>query len=276
MTRYYENTSFTFEEPENWTLEHVLRHYAASQPDATLLKTPAEGLQRTYAEMLGSAERIAGALVAEGGQYGDRVIIMAFNSSRFVRTWFGTALAGMAEVPINTSYEGEFLRHQVATVGARWAVIDDVFAERWVAVAEHARGVEKFWVIDTGRGSEAVELLRSHGWQAEQWEALEEGPVLDLPTPKAQDLGAIFFTSGTTGPSKGVAMPHSHLYFFAQEVVNLTQLTNVDTYLTTTPLFHGNAQFMAVYPALVAGATAAVRPKFSASKWIDPWEYQNQ
>ena len=269
MTRYYENTSFTFEEPESWTLDHVLRHYAASQPDATLLKTPAEGLQWTYAEMLGSAERIAGALVAEGGQYGDRVVIMAFNSSRFVRTWFGTALAGMAEVPINTSYEGEFLRHQVVTVGARWAVIDDVFAERWVAVAEHARGVEKFWVIDTGRGSEAVELLRSHGWQAEQWEALEEGPVLDLPTPKAQDLGAIFFTSGTTGPSKGVAMPHSHLYFFAQEVVNLTHLTNVDTYLTTTPLFHGNAQFMAVYPALVAGASAAVRPKFSASKWID-------
>src|SRR5690606_8431706 len=59
------------------------------------------------------------------------------------------------------------------------------------------------------------------------------------------------------------------LYFFAQEVVCFTRLTKDDIYLTTTPLFHGNAQFMAVYPALIAGARAVVRPKFSASRWID-------
>ena len=43
-------------------------------------------------------------------------------------------------------------------------------------------------------------------------------------------------------------MPNSQLYFFAQVVVSLTRLTPDDVYLTTTPLFHGNAQFMAVYP----------------------------
>ena len=64
-------------------------------------------------------------------------------------------------------------------------------------------------------------------------------------------------------------MPHSQMYFFGQEVVSLTRLTSDDTYLTCTPLFHGNAQFMAAYPAFVAGAAVVVRPKFSASRWVD-------
>ncbi|MEU0483049.1 AMP-binding protein [Streptosporangium sp. NPDC006013] len=261
----------TFPDPETWTLSHVLRHHAKLRPESVCLETPEENAGWTYAEALSSAERIAGALITAGASQGDRVVIMAVNSSQLVRSWWGTAVGGLVEVPINTNYEGEFLRHQLGVVRARFAIIDDTFAERIVAIAEHARGIEEFWVIDTGSGARdtAIGLLRENGWKAAPWEDLEEGPVLDLPTPRAQDLGAIFFTSGTTGPSKGVAMPNSQLYFFGQEVVCLTRLTAEDTYLTTTPLFHGNAQFMAVFPVIIAGGRAVVRPKFSASRWID-------
>jgi acyl-CoA synthetase (AMP-forming)/AMP-acid ligase II len=65
------------------------------------------------------------------------------------------------------------------------------------------------------------------------------------------------------------AMPHGQMFFFGEEVASLQRITPEDTYLTTTPLFHGNAQFMAAYPALVAGARLVIRPKFSASRWVD-------
>jgi crotonobetaine/carnitine-CoA ligase len=258
-----------FADPEGWTFGQVLRHHASVRPEATCLDVPHQGFTLTYAEALDSAERIASAVYDAGAAQGDRVVIMAANSSELVRTWWGTAVGGLVEVPINTNYEGEFLRHQLDIAQARYAVIDDTFAERWIAIADHAGGIEKFWVIDTGTRQKAIRLLQDNGWPASAWEELEQAPKTDLPSPKAQDLGAIFYTSGTTGPSKGVAMPNSQLYFFAQVVVSLTRLTPDDVYLTTTPLFHGNAQFMAVYPAIVAGGRAVVRPKFSASRWID-------
>jgi carnitine-CoA ligase len=268
--REYKDLHPVFADPGDWSLATVLRHYAAEQPTATCLITPEEGGKWSYAEMLLDAERIAAAWYETGAAAGDRVLVMAANSSRFVRTWFGTAIGGFVEVPINTAYEGEFLRHQTVTVQPRWAVIDDVFAERFVAIEPFARRIEKFWVIDTGSARTAIDLLRANGWQASPWDDLLQSTVTGrLPDPDPTSLASIFFTSGTTGPSKGVAMPHSQMFFFGEEVVALMRLTREDTYLTCTPLFHGNAQFMAAYPAFVAGAAVVVRPKFSASRWVD-------
>jgi crotonobetaine/carnitine-CoA ligase len=106
----------------------TLRRAAA---DALCLEFPEEdGLTYTYAAALEAAEHVASSLHRAGAEPGDRVVIMAQNSSQFVRTWWGTAVGSLVEVPINTNYEGEFLRHQLAVAQARFAVIDEIQAER--------------------------------------------------------------------------------------------------------------------------------------------------
>lgn len=268
-TRYYRDLVPAFADRATWNLPAVLRHWAAKQPDAVYLDVPEEGDVYTYAETLAQAETIGRHLLAAGARVGDRVIIMGANSSQFVRTWLGTAVAGLVEVPINTAYERDFLAHQVRTVAARWAVIDDVHAQRFVDVAEAASTIEGFWVVDTGHRAAALALLGSAGWAAQPWERLLDGGQAELPEVSAQQLASVFFTSGTTGPSKGVAMPHAQMYYFADETRVLTRCTSADTWMTVTPLFHGNAQFMASYPVLVAGGRIVVRSKFSASRWVD-------
>jgi crotonobetaine/carnitine-CoA ligase len=62
-------------------------------------------------------------------------------------------------------------------------------------------------------------------------------------------------------------MPHSQFYFFAEEDVQLMRLKQDDVYMTGFPLFHGNAQFLTVYPCLIAGAHCVLYPRFSASDW---------
>ncbi|WP_028654573.1 AMP-binding protein [Nocardioides sp. J54] len=275
--RYYRDLTPTFEDRSQWALPTVLRHHATERPDSVWLDCPEESATWTYAEILAAAERVGRSFLHAGAEQGDRVVLVAQNSSKFVRTWLGTAVAGLVEVPINTAYEHDFLAHQVSTVEATLAVVDDVYAARFVAIAEAAKSIRKFWVIDTGSRDEALATLRDAGWDAAPFEELDEQATapevvdgtIELPEVRPQDLASVLFTSGTTGPSKGVAMPHAQMYFFADECVSLVRLTPDDAWMSVTPLFHGNAQFMAAYPTLVAGARFVTRSKFSASRWVD-------
>ncbi len=271
MVRTYDDLVPAFADQGDWTLATVLRHHAAHRPDAVFLDLPAEGVTVTYAQSLADAESVADRMAEAGAEPGDRVLVLAANSSQFLRTWLGTGIAGTIEVPVNTAYEGLFLSHQLVTAAPRWAVLDDTLVAAVLGVADAARVLEHVWVIDTGTAGPALTALREAGFTASPWEDLVTGarPGAVFPTVQPHHQASIFFTSGTTGPSKGVAMPHAQMYFFGQEVVSLQRVTAEDVYFTCTPLFHGNAQFMAAYPALIAGARLVCRPKFSASRWVD-------
>lgn len=270
MTRIYEDLLPTDPDWTRWTGSQVLRRQARERGEQVYLIAPEEDLEITYGELLTTCERVAGGLHAAGAERGDRVIIMAKNSSRFVLTWFATAIGDLVEAGVNTAYEGEFLRHQVQLVDARWVVVDDDLADRFVALRDQLDQVEGFWVIDNaGDAAGAVERLRAAGWRAEPWDDLRDAAPYDGPEPDARDLTAVFFTSGTTGLSKGVSMPNAQMNFFSELTRCLTRFTENDTWLSVTPLFHGNAQYMALYPALIAGGRAVVRSRFSASRWVD-------
>ncbi|MFA4928084.1 MAG: AMP-binding protein [Patulibacter sp.] len=258
-------------DPADWHLPGILRARAATYGDKVYLDVPDHDKRWSYAETLDASERIGSALLAHG-QVGDRVLIMAPNSGELILTWFGAAVAGMAEVPINTGYAGTFLEHQVRTTAPRVAVVDAQFAERFVAGGDRSAfaSIERFYVLgdDDAAVAAAIETLGTGGWTAEPWSVLLDAEKVELPDVRAHDLACVLFTSGTTGLSKGVMMPHAHMEFFAQECVSLTRLTDEDVYMCVGPLFHGNAQFLAAYPALLAGARFVLREKFSASGWV--------
>lgn len=266
----YRDLAPTFADRQAWSLPAVLRTRAETHGDRIYLDAPAENRQFSYAEVLELAETIGRRLLDHAAP-GDRVLLMAANGSPYILTWFGSAVAGMVEVPINTAYRGAFLEHQVRTVGPRVAMIDAEFAERFVASREACQAIEQFFLLGSDDEVDAAQkLLADHGWSSSRFEdLLVPGPDRDLPDVGAQDLASVFFTSGTTGLSKGVMMPHAHMYFFADECVSLTRLTDDDAYLSVGPLFHGNAQFLAAYPALIAGARFVLRTRFSASGWLE-------
>jgi crotonobetaine/carnitine-CoA ligase len=81
---------------------------------------------------------------------------------------------------------------------------------------------------------------------------------------KPSETLAILYTSGTTGPSKGVCCPHAQFYWWGTYSSRILALGEGDVLCTTLPLFHTNA-LNTFFQALVTGATQVVEPRFSAS-----------
>ena len=271
MMKTYRDLRPTFPDQNDWTLPNILRRRSETHGDKVYLDVPFERAQLTFAQTLDRAERIAASWLDAGADPGDRVLIMAPNCSAVILSWFGAALAGLVEVPINTAYTGSFLEHQVRTVEPRLAVVHASYAGRFADISDAARTIACFYVLgDPSERAEAIETFKAGGYFAESFEDLLGRQRANLPEVRPSDLASVFFTSGTTGLSKGVMMPHAQMTFFADECVSLTRLRADDVYMSVGPLFHGNAQFLAAYPALIAGARFVVRERFSASNWL-PW-----
>ncbi|MCG8649211.1 MAG: AMP-binding protein, partial [Pirellulales bacterium] len=85
----------------------------------------------------------------------------------------------------------------------------------------------------------------------------------------AHDIACIMFTSGTTGPSKGVLMPHAHCYLFGLGTVQAIGLTDEDVYYVCMPIFHANGLLMQVLGSLIAGTEIYCVERFSPNRWLE-------
>jgi crotonobetaine/carnitine-CoA ligase len=87
------------------------------------------------------------------------------------------------------------------------------------------------------------------------------------------DLLAISYTSGTTGRSKGVRVPHAQAYTYASWA-DAGVPGEGATVLVTLPLFHLSGQWYGLLQSLIAGATCVIRPRFSPNSfWPEVREY---
>jgi len=233
-------------------LKPLLERWAAEQPDRVFARFE-DGGEWTWAETLAIAQRAASGLQSLGVAQGDNVLSWLPNGRDALRVWFGANLLGAVYVPLNTAYRGRLLEHVVGTSQAQVMVAHATLADRLGAIETASlRDV----VVVRGDPPNAKGELRWHSSQC-----------LDRTTPAVPPPGpilpwhdqSIVFTSGTTGPSKGVASSYLHLYSAAFDP--FPYLGADDRYLVNLPLFHVGGT-VAVYSMLVRGASVAVVDSF--------------
>ena len=227
-----------------WVLPLALEQRAATLGDKEFVHVIGQG-SLTYAAAATQARQVASRLASLGVGAGDAVAVLVPSGLDFVRLWLALGRLGAVIVPLNTALEGDFLAHQLRDCGARFVVADPALE---VAVRA-ALGDDA-----------AVRPIDVAGW----W----DDPEWSGPLPSASATACLMYTSGTTGPSKGVIMPHAHCYLFGVGSIEALGVTGEDRYYVTLPLFHANGLFMQLGATLLAGATAVLRPRFSASAWV--------
>ena len=246
----------------SWVLPAVLRSQAAKRGAAPFLQFE-DGVSVSYADVFATVERLAGGLAALGVTKGDRVLLMGANSLEFLYAWFAVNLLGAIEVPVNTAARGLFLQHIIDNSGARVLIGEGKYVPLLLEVAHN---IPKLTDLVLYRESPADDLPWNVHSFAECSRTQAPPPMVDV---LYRDIGAIMYTSGTTGPAKGVLVTHAHMYLFAKQMVDCLRIVADDTYLVVLPLFHGNAQFVQVYAAMAVGCKAVICERFSATRWLD-------
>jgi crotonobetaine/carnitine-CoA ligase len=161
-------------------------------------------------------------------------------------------------VPLNTAARGSQLEHMLLNAGPRLLVLESAPDERLDALAELPDELERIAVLgDAGETS----------WRGRAVEALpaDAEPLAPAPVGPGDTL-AILYTSGTTGPSKGVMCPHAQFTWWGETVSSMLGIRGEDTLYTCLPLFHTNA-LNAFAQAITSGAHLVVGPRFSASRF---------
>lgn len=244
-----------------WTPPGLLAQRAAEKPDAEVVRFVDGSL--TCGQLDERANRCANALRDLGLQRGDRVAVMLPNGPAFLTAWFGIARAGLVEVPINVAYRGDLLAYLLNQAGCRALVVDAPLLDRVAAVAGDLTTLERVFVV--GPGGDAG------GLPVADFDALVASGAA-TPPPEAitpDDTSGIFFTSGTTGPSKGVVRSHRADVTLAETTVRIMGYRQGDVLYTAFPLFHLNAKFNSVVPALLIDGTLVLHDRFSASTFWD-------
>ena len=209
------------------------------------------GTPVTFAQMRDRSRAAANILAGLGITRGETVALFTGTCPEWVYFWLGAARLGAVPAAVNAASKGDFLLHTLRLSRAAVALTD---ADRHPRLAEVAGDVA---------------TLRSVLVQGDSLTgALEAASVAPAPAAAADPLDiALFFTSGTTGPSKAVATTWQYLFTAAATVASTWALAAGDVLWTAMPLFHLSAAPTVLAPMLVGGTTVLAAAFHPSEVW---------
>jgi crotonobetaine/carnitine-CoA ligase len=231
----------------------------ASLGDKAVIST--KGSRISYAEAPIVAARMANFLVGSGLRPGDRVVTLLSNRIELIELWFGLSWAGGVIVPLNTALRGAQLEHAIRTATPAFIVIESALLPLLESLPGAVCDARAIFIVDPVDVDSATKI------GGVMVTPMGGGQTANEPHPvQPSDPAAILFTSGTTGPSKGVICPHAQFYWWGVLTGESLDIGPDDVVFTTLPMFHTNA-LNALWQAMLAGCTYSFVPRFSASQF---------
>ena len=214
---------------EDSVLPFLLERNARESPDRVQFQF-ADGVIWTCAQTLDNTRRVAAFLQGQGVARGDFVIAWLPNGPEMLRAWFGINYLGAVFIPINVDYRGSILQHAIVESSASTLILHPQLAER----LEQVKKLPLRRAFSVGG---PAPRLNKHTLDIVETDLLGDGERIERPADvNAWDLQMIIFTSGTTGPSKGVMCPYLHMYATGQATYGY--MTPQDCVLVELPAFH--------------------------------------
>ncbi|MGC1853330.1 MAG: class I adenylate-forming enzyme family protein [Solirubrobacterales bacterium] len=237
-------------------LHELLAKGLAAAPDELALVS-AEG-RISWRELEDTSLRLSGEYLALGLEPGDRIASLMPNRIGLAIHYLACFKAGLVVTPLNYRYTFREIDHALEVSGASAILahverVEDLAASRFVA--ELPRGT-----VSYGGSGAAAEP---------RFEDLVEGelPAGDLKPPEPSSPAAIFFTSGSTGPAKGVTHTHETLRWMMASAIAGLELSAEDVFLPGSSMSHIGS-FLWTLSALAVGAQVVVARSYDSHELL--------
>lgn len=247
---------------EQRTVGHILADKARKNASRVFMSF--EGEDISYEALHLRTNRLANGLSGLGIAKGERVGLLLDNTPDQFLLELALGKIGAVAVPINASARGDLLRYFVAQSACAAVVVEGRLADRLWAFEDQLETVRL--VIARGEGAPG----RFRDQAVVSLDEVAKGGEVTPEVPVAfSDPHYVLFTSGTTGPSKGVLAAQAQGWGTAEVFARHTGLTRDDILYTCLPLFHVNAVWNTSYTAIWTDAKVALSRRFSASRIWD-------
>ncbi len=246
-------------------IEHLRRRVQAEPHRTAIINVVGKTVQQiSYGELYQQALRTAGWLRQSGIGKNDCGLLIMENRPEWPICYFGLLLAGGTAVPVDLQSRPEFVAYVLEQTQARV-----VFASAKAPLAEIAAApsVKHIALVGdflahpglwpTSRENRNAKIPggdRPHPRIIDFDELRKTPEAKDLPLVQLNDLASIIFTSGTTGPPKGVMLTQRNFAANYVGIAALEAITGRDNFLAILPLFHA-FPFITMISSLFSGAT---------------------
>jgi long-chain acyl-CoA synthetase len=243
----------------------LLAAHAARTPGSPCLiayaDDPPERREWTYAALWERVCRTANALAGLGLGRGDRLATLCVNADDTVVTYLAALALGAVVVPVNPGEDDARVHYVLEHSEARLLVHQPEFEARAAALAKSLPGL-RHRVHAGSRPSAGATAL------ADLADAASAAP----PDPAAaglDDEALIVYTSGTTGPPKGVVLCHRNLLADARGIADWHRLGPGDRLMCVLPIHHVNGIVVTLMTPLWCGGSVVLNRKFRTETF---WE----
>ena len=201
----------------------------------------------TWREAGNAVREVAVGLVALGRRPGDAVAILSASRAEWVQADFAIFSAGCVTIPIYPTYPPDLIEYIVNDAGVRTVIVEDPTQLAKVLEADKAMpGLEQIVIMQGYEGREPSPRIFT--WDAlrrlgrDKADALKAELASRVDGIKREDTATIVYTSGTTGPPKGVVQTHGNHLSALESAAQTTSIAEGDVHLLFLPLAHSFAR----------------------------------
>ena len=208
----------------------------------------------TYERFLLEIKTTARYLKILGLKREDRLVVQ-IKKSHHVLTIYGACVQlGIIFIPLNTSYTYSEVDY----------FLTDSQCKLFVCESEMEKEITQ-----NGQEKNYITKTITNDYEGSFFETMEKLTPLDFVEKRQDnDIGAILYTSGTTGRSKGAMLTHKNLLSNAETLSKSWRFTDEDVLLHALPIYHTHGLFVATNIALITGCQMIFLKSFNSEEVI--------